>query len=122
MAQATALHIKQTEAFVAENPDVITFQRRPRTSTPSGGWKFGAPVALPPQTLRKVASGRVGATTERTTSDGKTVIPTATLVGIPATDVERYDLFTLDGVDHEVVWVNRRPEWRVSAEVVELHG
>lgn len=119
MTQASAIHLKQTEAFIAENPEAIVLTRRAKVVQQSGGWRYDAGVALLAQNFRKVAVGRVKDTVERVTEDGRTVIPSAVLIGLPERDIQRGDLFTLDGVPHEVVFVNRRPEWRVSAEVVE---
>lgn len=114
-----ALHEKQTKAFIEQNSDLIVIRRRPRISDGAGGHTWGAEAALPAQTARKVGQGRVGALTERTTEDGAVVVPTAVLVCMPGADIQRFDHFTLGDTDHEVVWVNTLPEWRITAEVVE---
>lgn len=116
------MHLRQTEAFIAENPSAITIKRRSKTETASGGWKWGSPVPLPSsQTMRKVGSNRVSVTIQRTTTDGKQVIPSAVLVGLPDADIQVGDLFDLDGKTYEVLTVdNDHPPWRMQAEVVAM--
>lgn len=118
------LHIKQTIAFIDERPEDVVIMRRTRTATTAGGWKYGAPTALPVQRMRKVASALRGAVTRRTTEDGRQVIPTYTMIGLPDADIQEFDVFTLHpGTDkeesYEVVFVSREPNWRTSAEVTE---
>ena len=117
--QTDALHIKATQAFINENPEAIVLTRRAKVEQPSGGFRYNAGAPLAAQTMRKVAIGRVGAVTERVTEDGRTVMPSAVLICMPDADIARGDLFTLDGVPHEVVFIGKRPKWRISAEVIE---
>lgn len=114
-----ALHIKQTQAFIDENSDDIVIIRRTKQDDGAGGYTWSAPVDLPPQRMRKVGQGRIGALTQRTTEDGRVLLPSAVLVALPDADVQRFDHFTLGDVDHEVLWVNTLPEWRLTAEVLE---
>jgi len=119
MALDTRIHLLQTQKFVSERPVDIVVQRRRRQSDGKGGFKWVTGSSLPPQTVRKVGIGRLSATTERTTADGKVVVPNATIIALPQIDLQRYDKFEIDGIMHEVVAVSRLPEWRVSADVYE---
>jgi hypothetical protein len=119
MALDTAEHLAATQMFIDERPVSIVLQRSARVTDSQGGWTKGAPAPRTAQVMRKVASGRVMDMQERVTEDGSVVVPTASLIGMPDVDIERYDTFVLDGVKHEVVWVSRLPEWRMQAEIVE---
>lgn len=114
-------HLRQTQAFIEVRPIEIIIERTKRVPDGRGGFTLepapGSP--LPPQRVRKVGSARIGATVERVTSDGKTVIPSSTLIAFPNADIQRYDKFVLEGITHEVVDVSILPEWRLSAEVYE---
>jgi hypothetical protein len=118
MSMNDALHLKQTEAFINENPVDVVVTRRTKQANNSGGWKWTNPQNLDPQTMRKV-----GTTTpvSRETADGKTVLPNAVMIALPDADLQIGDLFTIEGRDHEVVWVDSdHPPWRLRAEVIEL--
>lgn len=119
MALNTAEHLAATQMFIDERPIELALVRSTKVSDGEGGWTKTSPTTLSPQRVRKVAQGRIADTTQRMTSDGALVIPTAVLIAMPDFDVQRYDTFTLDGIPHEVLWVTRLPEWRVQAEVVE---
>lgn len=119
MALDSALHLKQTEAFINERPIEVIMRRRAKVATTAGGHARGPEVPLPPVTVRKVAQGRIGALTERTTEDGRTVVPTAVVIAMPTADIKRGDHFTFNDIDHEILFVNDTPEWRLSAEVLE---
>lgn len=120
MTTASALHIKQTEAFINEAPVDIVIHRRSKEDTPSGGWRWVDEPDLAPQTVRKVGSYISGATSRevsRTTTDGKVVVPTNIVIGLPDWDVQIGDTFDIDGNSHEVVWISTLPPWRKAAEV-----
>jgi len=118
---ATPFHLRQTQAFIACRPVEIRIERFKKVADGRGGFTLEPDPASPldSQTVRKVGSARIGATVERVTSDGRTVVPSATLIAMPDADIKRYDKFVLDGVPHEVVDVAILPEWRLSAEVFE---
>lgn len=118
--QSSEAHLRLTEAFVRENPVDIEITRYSTTSDGAGGYVRGAPETLAVQTMRKVASSFKSDLAVRHTSDGREVKPTATMIGLPDVDIQDGDLFIIEGVSHEVVFTERLPKWRVSAEVVEL--
>lgn len=122
MSMASALHIRQTQAFIDENPMDIVVHRRHKVDTPSGGWTWEADADLASQTVRKVGKFVSSASSDgiaRTTSDGKVVVPSSVVIGLPDWDVQIGDTFDIDGVEHEVVWISTLPVWRKAAEVYE---
>jgi hypothetical protein len=120
MALDSRLHLKQTDYFIRQRPVEITVERRRREPDGRGGFRYvEPPTSLPPQTVRKIGSFRVGSTVERTTADGAIVVPSNAVIAYPDADIQRHDKFTIDDVVHEVVFVQVLPEWRLQAEVYE---
>lgn len=114
-----------TTQFIAENPVDVVVTRRTKQATSAGGFKWVNPVDLTPQTMRRVLPNRVSSSegNRRTDSSGRTVVPTANLVGQIDADIDRFDLVDLSGIPHEVVWVTRRDIFaRTVAEVVQYAG
>ena len=122
MALDTPEHLAATRMFIDQRPENIVLSRVTQVLDGQGGWTKSSPTTLPPQTMRKVATARLADLTARTTEDGATVVPTAYLIAMPDADIQRYDIFELDGVMHEVLYIGRLPEWRIQAEVVERRG
>jgi len=116
MALNSAIHLRQTQAFINERPAQIVISRRTKTPTENGGYKLGTPVDLAPQTMRKVGSKEA---LPITTSDGRLLVPTHNVIAMPDADIEVNDKFTLDGVVHEVLVISTLPEWRIQAGVIE---
>lgn len=96
-----------TLQFIEEKPSEVIFQRRSRTQTSAGGFKLGEPTYLPKQRIRLVP-GLVYADTVRTTSDGREIRPSQSLVAKYDADIENFDLFEVDDDEYEVVWVKRK--------------
>jgi len=120
MALDSRLHLKQTDYFIRQRPVEITVERRRREADGRGGWHYvDPPLSLPPQTVRKVGSFRIGSTVERITADGAVVVPSNAVIAYPDADIKRFDKFVIDDVVHEVVFVQILPEWRLQAEVYE---
>ena len=117
--QTLPIHLKQTDAFVAENPSEINLIRRERQPDGKGGFIKLPPLALPPQTMRLVAQGNIGSVTTITTPDGRLVIPTFKLIGTPPIDIAELDTFILDDQPYEVVRISLLPAWCVQADVIE---
>lgn len=115
------MHRKQTAAYINQNAIEVVLRRGKWEADGKGGTLKAPPLPLPSQVCRMVAIGLVRAVTERTTADGRVVVPSYVLVGMPEFDVEVGDIFTYDDRDYEVVNVSRLPEWRTQAEVVN-HG
>lgn len=110
---------ENTEAFIARSPVGITLSRRARVEDGVGGWKWGATSSVAEQTFRKTAMLRGSSKTERVTSNGVLIIPEFLLVCLVDADIKRYDTFSLNGQEHEVVFVSKM-RWSTHAEVHEL--
>lgn len=111
-----------TRQFIDENPIEVVFTRRTKTPTASGGYTWTNPQQIQPQRVRKVIPDRQAATQgiRRVTEDGTVIVPSALLIGMIDLDVQRFDLATIDGKIHEVVFVTRRPIFqRTVVEVVQ---
>ncbi len=122
MALNTAEHLAATQLFINERPIDVVFERVSKVSDGQGGWIKTPLSTLPAQTVRKVATSRLADISTRVSEDGAVVVPSAYLICMPDVDVQRYDKCVIDGIPHEVVFINRLPEWRVQAEVVESSG
>lgn len=122
---STTIGRRITAQFISENPIEVVVTRRTKQATSSGGFKWMNPVELLPQTMRKVLPNRVSDSegNRRTDANGRTVVPTANLIGQIDADIDRFDLVDISGVPHEVVWVTRRDMFaRTVAEVVQYAG
>lgn len=117
MSLASSAHLKLTERFIAERPIDITVMRRTEVATPAGGTRREAPVPLPAQTVRMVEPLRTQSRTERLDENGRVVVPTRVVIGMPDMDIERFDTFTAYGSEWKVVHISELPEWRKSVEV-----
>lgn len=113
-----------TTQFIAENPSIVSVIRRTRTTNTAGGYTWTNPITQDPQTLRLVPHGKsLGERLVTTDSNGKEVVPTWLLVGHMDANLERFDLFTLDGDEYEILSVGGKPLMqRIIAEVVEYGG
>jgi hypothetical protein len=113
------LHLEQTRFFVEQNPVDIIVTRTSQVSDGKGGHRKGTPTTLPVQTVRKVGSARITADKTFTTRDGRIVVPSATLIGLPELDLLDGDQFETEEGKWEIVGVDRDPPWRVQCAVVE---
>ncbi len=110
-----------TRQFIDENPLEVTLVRSQKTQTSAGGWVLQNPTNLLPQTVRLVP-GQMYADTVRTTSDGREVNPTFTIVAPMDADMERFDTFSIDDFDYEIVWFYRKPLFQRSVGEVWRYG
>lgn len=113
-----------TAQFITESPSVITLVRRTQVASGAGGFTWANPVVQAAQTFRRIPAGRsMQQATLITNSNGKSVVPTWTLVCPIDANIERFDRFDLDGQSYEVLGVTRRLLFgRKIAEVVEYDG
>lgn len=120
MISATELKVQRdiTLAFIDADSLEVTLLRSLRTANGSGGYKRGAPVERPVQTMRLIPSQ--DGTIERMTADGVSVEPHYILMGRWDADLLRWDRFINDGVTYEVVFVNQNKQYEVKGEVVRL--
>lgn len=120
MSLAEEIEIKNTKAFIAENPSIVNIIRRRKEPTREGGWKRVQDVVLGPQTCRIVMRGNNagrGDAFARTSADGRPLVVIASAVFSPdEADVQIGDKFEAED-KWEVTGVSDVPRWRVSAEV-----
>lgn len=117
---STSLAVILTDQFIKENPDNVILRRRSRVATSAGGWAQGPTVEQPEQTFRKIPVGRVSAGANITTPDGKVVVPNFHLVCPLDANIQKDDVFTMDGMEYRVSEVIRRELFgRTVAEVIE---
>lgn len=121
MSQTTAQHIAATQAFIDANPTDVVLTRYTSGDDGAGGTTQIEPQTLEPQVMRIVAQNLKTAAESRVTPDGQVVTPVFAVIALPSADIAVGDQFTDDDKLLEVVYVQRRPEWRVRAEVFE-HG
>jgi len=112
-------HLAQTAAFIAENPATITLTRETKGSDGQGGTATTGTTAIAAQTMRKVGSSRLRDVSDITTPDGRRVIPTAMLIGMPDANIQLWDTFTLGGEDWLVIGKNLDPPWRVECAITQ---
>lgn len=117
MAHSSAQHIKATQAFIDANPTEVTLSRPTRVSDGVGGTVQSGSTAIAAQTMRIVALNLRSASEATVTADGQVVVPTHALIALPSAEVAVGDQFTDGGKVFEVLVVQRRPEWRIRAEV-----
>lgn len=113
------LHLKQTEAFIAQNPVSIEITRTKKIPDGKGGFKKDSPQHLDAQVVRKIGSTRISDSRELTTPEGRIVVPTAALVAMPDADIQAGDTFLIADVPYEVIKTNLDPPWRLQAPIVE---
>lgn len=104
-----------TERFIDADTTSIVLQRATRLPNGSGGFVKGPPMPLPKQEVKLSWSQDTGITRE--TEDGRDAAVSAVLIFMHDADVQRWDLFTLNGERYEVVFVKDLP-YEVKAEVV----
>lgn len=104
-----------TESFISADPTALSFVRIPQVANGSGGYKKGSPSTLPQQTAK--LSWQQDTAVTRETEDGRDAAVSVVLVLAYDADVQRWDTFTMDGDDFEVVFVKRLP-YETKAEVV----
>lgn len=118
-ATENRLNRKQTEAFIAFDPQTVILNHAETVRTPAGGYVQGEPMSRPPVTGRLIDIPQ-GAPVVRRQLDGEDVYVTQELVLPWDAVVERGDWFFVEGRKYEVVWVPEgvTREYEVKAQVV----
>lgn len=109
---------ENTAEFIRRAPVEITLRRSSRVDDGAGGWKWGAEQSIAAQTFRKSPTGS-SVMLSRTTMNGDTVVVDSLLIGEHDADIRRFDKFTLEGEEYEVIGVTSM-RWSVHAEVHHL--
>lgn len=127
MSHSSQIHLRATQKFIDANSSDVTLKRRKVTSDGQGGrvftkWDDPETQTIDCQTMRLLSRGNLSDADVRTTSDGRTVIPTFLLVSMPDATAEELDIAIVNGRMFEIVFISRNPEWRQTLEAVEFRG
>lgn len=106
-----------TRAFIDADAEDVVINRSVRVPDGAGGWVRNPPGLLSPQRCRIIPSTS-SRQVERTTLDGRVVVPSAILMGDLTLNVEIGDRFVRWGVEWEVVHVHERNEYQTKADIV----
>jgi hypothetical protein len=102
----TALEVQRrlTSAFIAALPTVITLTPRSKVKQPAGGWTLLEGTPRAPQTMTLVEqTGLDGQPLPRTTLDGVERVVSFEIVAEWDAAIARWDVFTHQGKDWEVI-------------------
>lgn len=116
-ASELAAQKRITQRFIDADSSSIVLNRRTRTADGAGGYSYGAPAPLPAQVCKVISLMDAASVSLRATEDGVMVSPAYVLVMMPGANVQRWDRFTMNGAEHEVVFVDDR-QYEIKAEVV----
>jgi hypothetical protein len=124
MIQQTELALQRslTARFIEADPLEIQLLRESRVSNGSGGYDTAedpAPVGGL-QRMRLIPLG--DGATERLTADGKAVTPNYMLLGSWDSNMQRWDLFELNGIRYQIVFINQNTQYQKKGEVAYLGG
>jgi hypothetical protein len=104
MMQGHLVLIQQTAEFIRDSPTTVILTRRVKANDGAGGSTYtDAPV--PAQDVRIVRNDE-SAAVERENTAGSVVRPEWSMIAMPDADVVRGDVFTYQGLNVEVVWIN----------------
>lgn len=110
-----SLHALQTEAFINENPIVVSCMRAPMEATGNGGFRKGAVVDSGARTVRLVGQR---SPQSRTSPDGRNYDIQVVAMAMPDDDWQEGDTFTHEGLTYEIVFINAMPPWRKHMELI----
>lgn len=109
-----------TAAYIAADADTVTPHRASRTPDGAGGWTTTPATPQQPVQVRlQPAGSRVGGPLERTTPDGRVVLPTMEIVAAHDADLQVGDTFTWSGREFEIIWLSPDTEYETFGEVLE---
>jgi hypothetical protein len=113
-----ALQRRLTRYFIAADSLDVVLMRSSYTDDGEGGSVRGVAAARTVQTMRLIPLQDGAA--EQLTSNGTQVSPTYMLLGVYDADMERWDRFTVDGREYEVVSINQNRQYETKGEVAYL--
>jgi hypothetical protein len=109
---------KMTLAFIDTMPVIITLVPRIRTKMATGGFAFQTLSPREPQKMRLVEPS--GLPILLTGSDGVQREMELMLLGRWDADLEKYDIFDLEGRSYEVAQLYQSNGWEQRAEVIRF--
>jgi hypothetical protein len=116
-AAELATQRRLTSMFIAADEFAVQLRRPTFADDGAGGSVREDAVPLPAAYRARLIPMRDGAT-PRITSDGEEVVPGYMLMCEHTADVQRWDEFSKDGRDYEVVFVNENQQYQMKAEVI----
>lgn len=120
VAKAYDAGLKQTIAFIDQDPVDAVFERKAKSKSTAGGTLRGAESESGPQRVRLIpARTETTETPLRMSSNGRQVLPEWTITALPGADIALYDWTTIEGKRLEVLYINDKPSWRLLIEAKE---
>lgn len=107
---------QQTVDFIQANPINISMQRMDTASDGAGGVTLQQ-TTLATQTFRLISLGTGGGAVERRTVDGQMVFPDFVLLGEYTANLQNGDVFFIDGIKYEIVYVRLDRRYELWGEV-----
>lgn len=117
MTLTDPLHLRTTQRFIDQHPTTIVVTRTTSIPDGSGGRKKDNHRTMDPVVVRKVGSQFIAGSSNQVTPIGDVLIPTATLIAMPDVDLQKGDVFRIDGEPWKVEKTDRDPPWRLQAHV-----
>lgn len=115
-----AAQIAVTRAFVAADELSLVFRRVQRLKTSTGGLRDGARQPIGTHKVRLVPVREGGE--ELSTTDGRRIVFSWTLVALPGSGLQRGDQFDWQGKTWEIAQIHLSPEYILKGGVVERGG
>lgn len=107
---------RNTKAFIDADPISLTLQKQNRVSLSDGGYRVDDPTPRAPQTFRMIPQSDVMPVVQ--TPDGHQLTPSYVLLGTHDCLMERWDKFTFNGVEFQIV-SPIRPDFRLVINAYE---
>lgn len=107
---------RNTKAFIDADPVSLTLLAQNRVSLPDGGYRVDPPTPRAPQIFRLIPQSDVMPVVQ--TPDGHQLTPTYVLLGEYDAIMERWDKFTFNNVEFQIV-SPIRPDFRLSINAYE---
>jgi hypothetical protein len=120
-AAELAAQRRLTASFIEADPLEVQLMRSVRTPNGSGGYITEDPApfgGLQRMRLIPLQDGQ----TERYDANGKQVFPLYMLMGSHDADMQRWDVFELNGERYQIVFINQNTQYEKKGEVAYLGG
>lgn len=111
-----AIQRRNTVAFINADPVLLVLKYRPKVHLSDGGYRWGAEASREPQTFRIIPTSDIMPQVQ--TPDGVQLVPTYVILGFWDAIMFRWDKFTLEGVNYQIV-SPIRPDFRSPGKSYE---
>lgn len=112
-----AVQLRQTKAFIDADRDQLVFTRKNRQRDGAGGWRLVG--AGEPRTIDCRMIPESEHSEEVSTSDGRSLKPSYTVLLMPGSDVQRYDSFMFQDEEFEIASLTEN-DYEVKAKAVHV--